>query len=506
MECNKIANPVNPPRLLNWINKHPPAINFAGGALLNLAFAPLDFGVLAWVLLVPLLAAAESPSPGRRTACGLAFGLGLALPGVFWLVTTVHEHVGTGMVIALGSWLLVAAYLSLYPACFAWLAGYPSLARWRWFTWPVLWALLDDLRNQSFGGNPWLHLGYTQVNLPLSGYVPILGATGAGAVVVLLNLALLHSLQARRIGPRVAALAGAASMVLTGLALGAVHWSRPIGAPVPLALLHTATQQADKDDRKSQGLWLSRYIQATKQLIDAGTTLVVWPETASGQLRSAIQPQLDALNEYAVARNASVVMGVLESDPRSRIFNSVITLGEAGGQRYRKHHLVLLGEYVPAWMASKVRWAPGSPRYAEGMGPSVVYAVQTTLGIGVYWEASFARDMRIAATQGANVLFNLANDAWFSDTTLPQRNAVHARMRALELSRPMARAANLGPSLAAGPRGELLAQTSAENWSILHVTVQPQTGQTPFAILGPDGVQLSFAVLLFIGWMAGRRQ
>jgi len=480
------------------------AANLASGLLLNLAFAPTSIGVLAWILMVPLLQAAESASPDLRTACGLAFGLGLALPGVWWLVPMLHTHLGTALPVALGAWLLVAGYMALYPTCFAWLAGYPSVARWRWLTWPALWVFLDDLRNQGFGGNPWLHIGVSQLDLPLAGFIPLLGATGIGAILVWLNLLLLHTLKTHG-GRRRAALVAASALVLTGFALRGIHWSHPYAAPLRVALLNTAAPQDRKLDPRLQEHYLAGYLDRTRQLILDGAQLVVWPETASGQLRRDMRPHLEALREFAAAHEAEVLLGVLESDHHGRLHNSAILLQQASAPSYRKRHLVWFGEKIPHGLARWMQWAPGDPRYQAGIGPAVLYTDQAILGMGICWEGSFARDMVTASTQGAQLLFNLANDAWFTGTALPQRSANHARARALEFARPMLRAANAGPGFITDAKGRIRSMSNGDRPVNVRAEVQPRRGKTPFARLGPDAIQLGFGLMLLGGWIAGRR-
>jgi apolipoprotein N-acyltransferase len=90
----------------------------------------------------------------------------------------------------------------------------------------------------------------------------------------------------------------------------------------------------------------------------------------------------------------------------------------------------------------------------------------------------------------ARVLVNVTNDAWFGHSWARYQHFQIARMRAIEVQRPLVRAANDGISALVGPHGEVLAQAPEFQSTVLRGTVQPRSGLTPFARIGNTPIVL----------------
>ena len=50
---------------------------------------------------------------------------------------------------------------------------------------PLIWVLLEWVRGWFLTGFPWLSLGYSQIDSPLSGWAPLLGVFGVSLAVLL---------------------------------------------------------------------------------------------------------------------------------------------------------------------------------------------------------------------------------------------------------------------------------------------------------------------------------
>jgi apolipoprotein N-acyltransferase len=69
--------------------------------------------------------------------------------------------------------------------------------------------------------------------------------------------------------------------------------------------------------------------------------------------------------------------------------------------------------------------------------------------------------------EGAEVLVNITNDAWFGDSAAPHQHLLMARMRAVENRRYLLRAANSGISAVIDPLGRLLSTTGLHRRTVL---------------------------------------
>src|SRR5690348_1127225 len=144
----------------NWV----PALvaGAASGAMLGTAFPSLNWSVLAWVALIPLLVViTEATSLWRALWPGYAAGIAFFAVSCPWIAATVH-HYGdlsnavAGVVFVLFL-LLMGSYLALFAAVGYWLG---RRAGHRWLLLPFLWVAVEWLRTYTpMGGFPWNLLG-----------------------------------------------------------------------------------------------------------------------------------------------------------------------------------------------------------------------------------------------------------------------------------------------------------------------------------------------------------
>ena len=215
----------------------------AAGALCVLAFAPFGFGVAALAALAILFFLWRYPArPGLGVWTGYAFGLGLMGFGVFWLRISIAQFGGVPLPLAIVITIAFVLLMALYFALAGWMAGHlrgRSEVAWLTLCLPALWVLVEWLRGWLFTGFPWLGLGYSQIDLPLIGYAPILGVYGVGLLLAL-SSGLVNLL------PRPTAALALVALWIGGLGLQTLDWTAPAGAPVRVSLLQGNIPQAQK--------------------------------------------------------------------------------------------------------------------------------------------------------------------------------------------------------------------------------------------------------------------
>ena len=123
----------------------------------------------------------------------------------------------------------------------------------------------------------------------------------------------------------------------------------------------------------------------------------------------------------------------------------------------------------------------------------------------ICYEDLFGEELAIQVRDGANVLINVSNIAWFGNShALPQHLSI-SRMRALELARPMLRATNTGVTASIDHRGNVLAALPVYQQDVLDIAVQPSAGLTPFARLGMLAPLLLIGLLGLVALLPGWR-
>jgi len=130
---------------------------------------------------------------------------------------------------------------------------------------------------------------------------------------------------------------------------------------------------------------------------------------------------------------------------------------------YDKVHLVPFGEFIPGdkWFPALQKLAPvGSctPGELKVLSlPHLTNSQQLTtnnFGIAICFEDTDSAQMRALAAKGAQVLFFITNDSWFSNSIEAEQHAWQAVARAIETGLPVVRVGNSGVTGTITPDGK----------------------------------------------------
>jgi len=170
----------------NIPDRYWPLISLLAGGLTTLAFAPFDQSWLIFLTLA-LVFYLWHKLPARQAAVnGWLFGLGLQCTGVSWIYHSLHTHGSAPAVFAILLIFLLSCYLSIYTALAAYvvnrfLPARPVLRLMLFY--PASWVIFEWLQGYVMTGFAWMQLGYTQIDLPLSGFAPVFGNHAIGGLV-----------------------------------------------------------------------------------------------------------------------------------------------------------------------------------------------------------------------------------------------------------------------------------------------------------------------------------
>ena len=489
-----------------------PGAAFAAGLAHAAAFAPLN---LWWLQLLALAAAirlACAAATLRSTALvGLAFGFGWFVSGVAWLFVSMHRYGGMPAPMAAAALMLFALYLGAFAAASLALSA-PALRQARpgaALLFAGVWGAGEMLRGWLFTGFPWLSSGYAHVDGPLAGLAPLVGAHGVGALAALAAAGLALA-AARWRGASFAALACLGLPLLAGLALGPVRWSQEVGEPIRVRLLQGNVPQQMKFDPQRSLAAMQAYARA---IAAQPADLVVLPETAWTVPWSRTPPPIADAITASLGHGGIAAIGMpLPATARRgapTLANSVAAIGAGGplAWRYDKRHLVPFGEFVPTGFGWFVRMM-NIPLGEFGRGalhqPALPVRDQR-LAFNICYEDIFGRELAPQVRDGATILVNLSNIAWFGDShALPQHLQI-ARMRSIELARPMLRATNTGMTAAIDARGRVLGALEPYTEDALAIELRGSAGLTPYARAGDLAPAALIALLALAGLGLGAR-
>lgn len=481
--------------------------------------------LLVLAVLFALLPAPHPRPAARAAAIGFMFGFGSFCAGIGWLYISMHRYGGLAAPLAVAAVVLLSAYLALYgaaalalaqrlaPAARAGAAG--MLARIGALA--ACWMAGELARGWVFTGFPWLSLGYAQVDGPLAPIAAGIGVYGLGGVVVAVAAALAALLRWRDHGLQPVLVAsgatGAVVLGLAGIGIAASAGIEATGPAVSVRLLQGNVEQGMKFDPQRALRAMNDY---TDDVLAGNAQLTVLPETAWVTTWRATPPAIrERLFAHLAQNGGHVAIGLPApaSDPAAAaagmLSNSVVVRGPDGEPtgRYDKRQLVPFGEYVPpafGWFVRMMDIPLGEFARGAAQQPPVRVGGQA-FAFDICYEDLFPGLLRQQVRDGASVLVNISNIAWFGDSHALGQHLNISRLRAIELGRPMLRATNTGVTAAIDPSGRVLAALEPLTRGALDVELRGTRGRTFYVRFGHWPV-IGFAVLLLPALAVRRRQ
>jgi apolipoprotein N-acyltransferase len=485
---------------------------FVLGAATVAGFAPFYLYPLPVITVAAFaIVLVRAASTRQAAAVGFAFGLGLLVTGASWAYVSLHDYGGMPMPVAAVSTLIFNAIYAVCPAVagaiFHRLSVRTDLKLL--FLFPALLALSDWVRGWLFTGFPWLALGYSQAPAgPLAGYSALLGVYGV-SLATAMTAACLALIYLRMTGghpdysasgsgeppaPRLKRLLRtgrapgllAVAIVLCGLGMGSIEWTRPHGErPASVTLVQGNIPQELKWRPEKARDTLNSYLELARS---AKSRLILLPETAIPMFDVNVPPgYLDALGEHARSLGGDILTGIPEFAGTGVYYNSVISLGTSPPQTYRKVHLVPFGDYFP------MRWAfgwfmemvdiPMSDFSRGDADQRPIAAAGQRIAVNICYEDVFGEEI-IRQLPEATILANFTNDAWWGRSLASRQHLQISQMRSLETGRSMLRATNTGVTAVIDHRGRLQAVAPEFETTAIVAEVWGHSGATPYSRWG----------------------
>ncbi|MCW9047703.1 MAG: apolipoprotein N-acyltransferase [Gammaproteobacteria bacterium] len=467
------------------------------GALLPFSFSPYDYFWLQFPLISFIFIACLGQKPSVTFRRAFLFGMGWFGHGIYWLFYSLHYHGGMPEPVAVTTIVLLAAYMSLFPAFSFYLAN--RLIKTSEFNmlvviYPISWMLFDWFRGYFLTGFPWVQIGIAHIDTYLSGYGPVVGGLGIGLIVTVISGLLSASLFKSNFK---IALPIITVIYISGYLLGLISWTEAVDEPVKVSMIQGNITQAEKWKSANYQPTLQMYRELTQQHWDSD--LIIWPETAIPGFLRRVPYYLEGLRKEADDSDTDVLLGLFVRDDKTqRYYNSMVTLD---GQKYLKRHLVPLGEYFPLrpLLGFFAQWVniPMSDIDSGEENQALINAAGQKIGLSICFEDAFDRSVLLDLPE-ATLLVNVSNDAWFEDSSQPWQHHQIARMRALESGRVLLRVTNTGVSSVIDRDGKVLNIAQQFKREVITANVQAYKGSTPYVIWANYLLIVSGLLVLFV--------
>lgn len=472
-------------------------ISFILGCIGVFAYSPFDNWGIAYLCAFGLIFAVTQKTNKIAYYSVLLWSMGYFCTGVNWVSISMMQFGGVPKIVSYLAVGLLALYLSLYNLFFCVIIQRVRISNP--FVIASVFTFTEYLRGIVFTGFPWLQLGYTQIDSPFYGLAPILGVEGLTFFVILVSAYLVQFLyQFVKKDFNLTAcfniLIIPSVIAVISIGLQYINWVKVDNIKqTKIALIQPNIEQILKWDPNYFQQHIATYQQLILPLLDKNDMMIL-PESAFPALENNITPLFKELEQVAKQNKTTFIVGTLNAQ-NNQMYNSAIVLGnkhqsisQQNIERYNKHHLVPFGEYVPFgnlldWMRD-IFILPINLSQGEFI-QAPLKVNNTMFNMAICYEIVFGDQVQKNQKQGnADYLLTLSNDAWFGNSIGPWQHLQMARMRALELGKPLIRATNTGISVFVDHLGKVIKQASQFKETILTHKLSTTSGKTPFTLWG----------------------
>lgn len=474
------------------------------GLLIALSFPTVLFGwhlpnlgFLAWFGLVPLLLAIEKAKPSRAFLYGWISATISFLISFYWIVIALHDYGGLSFFISIAVLFLLAATMALYigAAC--------GLARWlvlktnaEWLVvLPAFWTLCEWLRNFTpFGGFPWANLAMSQSNTaPLIQIADVTGVYGVIFLLVWFNVWLAQSI--RRFKKPQTIVTAILFVAVLGYGFIQIHNKnrKAFNAPhLKVGLIQPNIPQNEKWDEAM----LARHktiFQKAVQSLQNNVDLIVWPESSWFEALSLNNRFIPSKNFFVTASRERKPYSLIGAEStvvriaKSISWNSAVLIDAWGNiiGDYKKFHLVPFGEYIPLkQLFSFLKPVAAIGDFERGFDLKPLVIEQLKIAPLICYEDIFPELARTMVKNGANLLANMTNDAWYGRSSAPYQHLAAAQFRAVETGRAFVRTTNTGISAVIDPTGKVVNAAPIFEQSVIVHQVPLLSAETGYTRMG----------------------
>jgi apolipoprotein N-acyltransferase len=439
------------------------------GLLLVFAFPDWNLWSLGWVGTAPLImAVVRERRFWRSLALGTVTGTIFYAGSSHWVTYSMHNYGGISLWLCYGILIVFSATLGIFTGLFACVLALAIKRLGGWFVLsaPIIWAASEWLRLEATGMG-WNPLGYSQAFQPAVIQVARFGGVYlVSAIMVTASTALVFSLVylERRRGIVVLTAAGVIAVVSVLYGESLRPSTDETGSVSVAAIQPNVPIDGAWDDSTFVDEMFLRHVSLSEQAIQANSAtnntqektnaidLVIWPESPMSFEYDRDPVVRQRLAEFARRNDVYLLLNAwgIPSDAGASdaLYNSAVVIAPTGEKvaEYDKNALVPFGEYIPgrSWLPFMGRVKALVGEIAPGKDLSLSAVAGARIGTLICFETTRPDLARRMKRDGASVLVQISNEAWFGPTSEPRQMLAAAIFRAVENNIEVIRVANSG--------------------------------------------------------------
>lgn len=349
---------------------------------------------------------------------------------------------------------------------------------------PAALVLADYIIGVLFTGFPWMYVGYTTVDSPFASFAPLVGVRGISLLFFICAGAIALAIERRYVYLPVAGFIFFVSIIIMG-----IKYVTPM-EPIKVAGIQGNIEQSIKWDPNHTIPSIKKYMNLTSPELGKND-VVIWPESAMPVYVQQIVPLLDDLNFLANEQETALLMGIQRVTPNKLSYNSMYVFGQSknlfDAQIYDKRQLVPFGEVVPFEKLTRQLGSifnfPMSSFSPGALDQEQIHIEKFDLKFipALCYESIFPELMLSMHSDETNGIIMISNDSWYGDTRGPIEHLAIARMRSMEMQKPMIRVTNSGITAYIDELGAIVERLPSDEEGVLHMQYVPTSGTTPYA-------------------------
>ena len=124
----------------------------------------------------------------------------------------------------------------------------------------------------------------------------------------------------------------------------------------------------------------------------------------------------------------------------------------------------------------------------------------------ICFEAIFPETVAAIDSEKTSGIIMVSNDTWFGPTKAPVQHLNIARMRAMELSKPMLRATNSGITAYIDEKGNVVSSLETDIEGVLKLDFKPVEGQSIYSKVHNIPLYILLLLLTALGFYTSRKE
>lgn len=434
------------------------------GILTAISFPKINAFCFVWIAFIPMIYTSLRNCVKNSLVYGFIFGFTYYAISLYWMFPFLKYNTNTTQALIVS--VLLWSYLSLY---FAFWTGSLSFSRRHFY--PIIsclyaassWVMLEYVRTYFLTGFGWSLLGYSQASFSyIIQFADVIGVYGISFFIILINMLLYYWLKDLKGKEYVLYAICLFSLVFIYGYVKINNHSNPYGERINIGVVQPNIDQYKKWDEKYSNEIINIIKQNADDFKDKDLDLIVYPETSLPGYLQYEGNIIDLVEEISSYARLSLFCGPSYDDVG--IYNSVFAVNDKGKilEKHDKNHLVVFGEFIPfKKILSKyfgVLNALGD--FSKGKYMNVLKSYDLLVGTTICSENFFPDLSRKLVLNGAKILTNHTNDAWFFDSYAPYQHFVMNVFRAIENRKNVIVSANTGISAVIDSVGNIVKRTN----------------------------------------------